>query len=113
MSKMMHERVAQQVLRVEGRQRAAGYARGCTPEALAELVTVGETWRAQWLAEGEAKGLARGKAEALVCLLISRFGALPPSYRKRVRGAKLAGIERWFNRALDAHDLPSVFNRSR
>jgi hypothetical protein len=85
------------------------------------LATTFETWRKQWLAEGEAvglakgevKGLARGKAEALVRLLVSRFGALPPSFRKRIRGAKLASIERWFNRALDAHDLPSVFDRSR
>jgi Putative transposase, YhgA-like len=73
------------------------------------LATLGKTWRAQWLAEG----LAKGKAEALVCLLISRFGPLPPSFRKRIRGAKLASIERWFNRALDAHDLSSVFNSSR
>jgi hypothetical protein len=77
------------------------------------LATTFETWKKQWLAEGEAKGLARGKAEALVRLLISRFGALPPSFRKRIRGAKLTSIERWFNRALDAHDLPSVFDRSR
>jgi hypothetical protein len=73
------------------------------------LATTFETWKKQWL----AKGLARGKAEALVRLLISRFGALPPSIRKRIRGAKLASIERWFNRALDAHDLPSVFDRPR
>jgi hypothetical protein len=68
-----------------------------------------KNWKAQLLAEGEAKG----KAEALVCLLVSRFGALPLSFRKRIREAKLASIERWFNRALDAHDLPSVFDRSR
>jgi len=85
------------------------------------LATTFETWKKQWRAEGEAKGLAkgkaegltRGKAEALVRLLVSRFGTLPPSFRKRIRGAKLPTIERWFNRALDAHNLPSVFNRSR
>ena len=80
------------------------------------LATTFETWKKQWLAEGEAKGeakgLARGKAEALVRLLISRFGALPPSFRKRIRGAELASIEGWFNRGLDAYDLPSVFDRS-
>ena len=77
------------------------------------LTTLGKTWRQQWLAEGKVKGKAEGKAEALVCLLVSRFGALPPSFRKRIRGAKLASVERWFNRALDAHDLPSVFDRPR
>src|SRR6201999_4101579 len=65
------------------------------------------------LAEGEAKGLTRGKAEALLGLLVSRFGTVPASFRKRIRGAKLASIEGWFNRALDAHALPSVFGRSR
>jgi hypothetical protein len=65
------------------------------------------------LAKGEAKGLARGKAEALMRLLVSRFGTVPLSFRKRIRGAKLASIERWLSRALDAHDLPSVFDQSR
>lgn len=85
------------------------------------LATLGKTWRKQWLAKGKAKGLAeglaeglaKGKAEALVRLLVSRFGTLPPSIRNRIRGAKLASIDRWFNRALDAHDLPSVFDPPR
>jgi hypothetical protein len=77
------------------------------------LATIGKVWKEQWLAEGEAKGKAEGKAEALLSLLVSRFGVLPPSIRKRIRGAKLASIERWFDRALDARDLPSVFDRPR
>ena len=58
-------------------------------------------------------GKAEGKAEALVSLLSSRFGALPPSVRKQIREAKLASIERWFDRALNAHDLSSVFDPPR
>jgi hypothetical protein len=77
------------------------------------LATIGKVWKEQWRAQGMTKGMTKGKAEALVCLLVSRFGALPPSVRKRIRGAKLASIERWFNRALDAHDLPSVFHTPR
>ena len=88
-----------------------------------------EAWREQWLAEGEAKGeskglvrgkvegrvegKAEGKAEALVCLLAQRFGAVAPSWQKRIRGAKLATLERWFKRAIVAPDLPSVFNPPR
>ena len=80
-----------------------------------------EAWREQWLAEGEAEGLARGeakgkaegKAEALICLLAERFGAVAPSWRKRIRGAKLATLERWFKRAIVAPDLRSVFNPPR
>ena len=79
------------------------------------LSTQFEAWREQWLAEGEAKGQAKGKAEgkaeALICLLAERFGAVAPSWQKRIRGAKLATLERWFKRAIVAPDLPSVFNQ--
>jgi flagellar biosynthesis/type III secretory pathway protein FliH len=81
------------------------------------LATQFEAWKQQWLAEGEAKGKtegkAEGKAEALVCLLAERFGAVAPSCRKRIRGAKLATLERWFKRAIVAPDLRSVFNPPR
>ena len=89
------------------------------------LATLGEAWKKQWLAEGETKGLVRGKvegrvegkaegkAEALVCLLAQRFGAVAPSWQKRIHGAKLATLERWFKRAIVAPDLPSVFNPPR
>jgi hypothetical protein len=36
-----------------------------------------------------------------------------PSWQKRIRGAKLATLERWFKRAIVAPDLPSVFNPPR
>ena len=77
------------------------------------LSTLGETWMQQGRAEGEAKGLVRGraegKAEALLCLLVERFGAVAPPWRKRIRGAKLATLDRWFKRAIVARDLSSVF----
>jgi len=78
------------------------------------LQTMVKVWKKQLLAEGKAKGLvegeAKGKGEALVSLLVSKFGSLSPSLLKRIRGAKMASIERWFKRALAAHDLPSVFD---
>jgi hypothetical protein len=81
------------------------------------IATQFEAWKEQWLAEGKAEGLAegeaKGKAEALVCLLAERFGAVAPSWQKRIRGAKLATLERWFKRAIVAPDLPSVFNLQR
>jgi hypothetical protein len=80
-----------------------------------------ETWKEQWLAKGEAKGKAeglaegeaKGKAEALISLLAERFGAVAPSWQKRIRGAKLVTLERWFKRAIVAPDLPSVFKPPR
>ena len=70
--------------------------------------------KAEGLAEGKAEGLAEGKAvakaEDLITLLAERFGAVAPTWRKRIRRAKAATLERWFKRAITASDLPSVFN---
>ena len=74
-------------------------------EMKTNLSTLGETWKQQWLAEGRVEG----KAEALLCLLAERFGAVAPPWRKRIRDAKLATLDRWFKRAIVAHDLSSVF----
>jgi hypothetical protein len=78
--------------------------------------TFGE-WKQEWLAEGAAAGKAAGKlegtAEALLSLLEGRFGAVAPPWRKRIGEAELATLEHWFKRAIDAPDVPSVFNSSR
>lgn len=73
------------------------------------LSTQFDAWKEQWRAEGKAEG----KAEALVWLLSERFGVVAPSWQRRIRGAKLATLERWFKRAIVAPDLPSVFNPPR
>jgi hypothetical protein len=78
-------------------------------EMKTNLSTLGETWKQQWLAEGKAEGTA----EALICLLAERFGAVAPSWQKRICEAKLVTLERWFKRAIVAPDLPSVFNPPR
>jgi hypothetical protein len=69
-----------------------------------------EAWQKQWFAEGEAKGEAKGKAEALMTVLAGRFGAVEPSWRKRIQEAELATLELWLKRAVVAPDMPSVFN---
>ncbi len=86
------------------------------PEDLLEMKTnlekLGTVWKRQWLAEGRAEGKAEGKAEALEYVLVERFGTLRPSLHKRIRGADLATLERWFKRAIIAPDLPSVFDHA-
>jgi hypothetical protein len=77
------------------------------------LATVGERWKQEAMAQGKAEGRIEGKAEALVCLLVARFGALTPSLRTRIHRAKPSTVERWLKRVLVAPDLPSVFGRSR
>jgi hypothetical protein len=80
-----------------------------------------KAWGEQLLAEGKAKGKvegkvegkAEGKAEALVWLLEHRFGAVAPSWQKRIHAATLANLKRWFKRAIVAPDLPSVFDSRR
>jgi len=78
------------------------------------LVDTFRAWEKQWFAEGkaegEAKGKLAGKAEALITLLAGRFGEVAPSWQDQIRGAELATLERWFERAIVAPDLPSVFN---
>ena len=69
------------------------------------LVNLADTWKKQWRTEG----LAEGKAEALICLLVGKFGALTPALRKRIHAAKLPTIERWFKRAITASDVTAVF----
>ena len=48
-------------------------------------------------------------AENLVTLLTERFGELAPHWQKRIRGARLITLKRYFNRATMAPDLRSIF----
>jgi hypothetical protein len=64
----------------------------------------------QYFEEGVAVGEARGEAQALVRLLERRIGAVPPGLRARIFGADLTSIEAWFERAIEATDLESIFD---
>jgi hypothetical protein len=70
------------------------------------LSTLRETWKQEWLAEGEA----RGRAESLIRLTEKRFGPMSPELREKIMGADAATIDQWFDRAIDAPDLHSVFD---
>jgi hypothetical protein len=66
--------------------------------------------KAEGKVEGKAEGKVEGKAEMLVQFLTTRFGPLGPALHARVYAADLATIESWFGRAINAADLPSVFD---
>ena len=76
-----------------------------------------QRWRQQWKAEGRAEGKAEGKAEgraegtasALTRLLERRFGPLPEDIAGRIRIADEATLRAWFDLAIDAPDLATVF----
>jgi predicted transposase YdaD len=59
--------------------------------------------------QGRAEGHAEGQAKSLVHLLERRFGPLPAHLRKRVTAADVRTLDTWFDRAIDAADLQSVF----
>jgi predicted transposase YdaD len=63
-------------------------------------------------AVGEARGRTQGRAEALLRLLEKRFGTVSSRLRERIATADVAAIEAWFDRALDVHNLNSVFESS-
>jgi hypothetical protein len=52
---------------------------------------------------------AKGKASALARLLERRFGSVPARVQERILSADLVSLEAWFDRAIDAPDLQSIF----
>lgn len=76
----------------------------------------GQQYFEEGIAVGEARGEARGKAEgealALVRLLERRIGAVSEALRARIFAADLASIEVWFDRAIEATEFESVFDRN-
>jgi hypothetical protein len=72
------------------------------------LATRVETWKRQWLQEGEQKGRQEGEAALLLRLLESRFGALPDWARDRIAAADTAALEQWGLRLLDSESLDDI-----
>jgi predicted transposase YdaD len=66
-------------------------------------------FKAQGRAEGLAEGRMEGEAKVLVRLLEKRFGEVSAKLRERIFASDIATIEAWFDRALEACDLQSIF----
>src|SRR5262249_30727396 len=84
----------------------ASFGQGYFERGEAKGLAEGE---ARGLAKGEARGEAKGEAKALIRLLTKRFGPPPLGLQQRIATADVACLEAWFDRAIDASDLPSVF----
>lgn len=96
--------VAKATVEPEARARAAAETRG----------------RAAAIAKGRAEGLAKGRAEEraearattlaemLLKQLTLKFGRLPAHAQRRVRGARVAQLERWIERVVEASTLGMV-----
>jgi predicted transposase YdaD len=76
------------------------------PDAEEAYVTTAEMLRA----EGEARGRAEERAEALVEVLTVKFGPLPESVPKTVRAASIDQMRAWTARAVTAETLDQVFD---
>lgn len=63
--------------------------------------------------EGRQEGLQEGRHEAEVTILLRllerRFGPLSPEIRQRIVSADPARIGQWFDQAIDAPDLKTLF----
>jgi hypothetical protein len=66
----------------------------------------------QYYEEGEARGEARGKAQNLVRLLEKRIGPVSEVLRARIFAAETDCIDAWFDRAIEATEIESVFDRN-
>jgi len=79
--------------------------------------TLAQAWKREWITKGYREGLAEGfydgflegSADALVRLLLKRFGPLDPALRTRIESADPETVQSWFDRAAKAPDLLSVF----
>jgi hypothetical protein len=59
--------------------------------------------------QGRQEGRAEGEAKFLVRLLEMRFGPIPSSLHERIYAADVISIGVWFDRAVQARELLSVF----
>ena len=77
-----------------------------TAKAVAEGVLLGEQ---RGLQMGKIEGKIEGEALALQRLLSQRFGPIPAAIVERIAAADLEQIEAWFDAAITAPDMASVF----
>lgn len=66
----------------------------------------------QGMQQGMEQGMQQGELLALQKLLNKRFGVISPAIALKIDAADRLQIETWFDRAIDASDLASVFVES-
>ncbi len=90
-------------------------ARIAVEELMSQKYEYQSDFAKRWIAEGEAKGIAQGRIEAtarnLLGLLVARGFQVDASLAERIRSCvDEALLSRWFERALAATDLASIFD---
>lgn len=72
------------------------------------FMTAGERLVRQGFERGQRRGQALAKRDDLLWLLDRRFGPLAADVIARIDAARLAELDRWFRRVLDAASLDEV-----
>jgi predicted transposase/invertase (TIGR01784 family) len=72
----------------------------------------GQKYFEEGIAVGEARAEAKAEARVLVRLLEKRIGAVPEALRARIFAADLASIDAWVDRAIEATEFESIFDRN-
>jgi predicted transposase YdaD len=85
------------------------------------MATLAKVWLERGKQEGRLEGRLEGKLEgreegetlharkSLRKLLVSRFGPLPDAVERRIKQADQATLDAWFDAALGAPSLESLF----
>ena len=60
------------------------------------------------IAEGEARGEARGKAISLIQFLERRFGPLPEHSKAKIRGANVRKLDAWIDGVFEAQSAEAL-----
>jgi len=89
-------------------------------DVTSDQIALVETWKRELvekafrmgLFEGFRDGFLEGCTDQFVRLLLKRFGPLDAALRAQIKSADPEAVERWFDRAVDAPDLSSVFQLS-
>ena len=81
------------------------------------MATLAEVWTQRGMEQGMEQGMEKGQTlharQALRKLLISRFGALPDGLEQRIEQADHTTLDAWFEAALTASSLESLFPEER
>ena len=77
------------------------------------MATLAEVWTQRGIEQGMEKGQTLHARQALRKLLISRFGALPADLEQRIEQADHTTLDTWFEAALTAPSLASLFPEER
>lgn len=77
------------------------------------MPTIGDVYVAEGVAKGLVQGHAQAKTETLMRMLRRRFGEVPEAVELKVSSAPVADIDNWIDAIVDGKPLDAVFEDPR